>query len=596
MFKKLFLFLCLLFLFFWNVFAQEIKVENVFSDINSDYKYLNELQTLYDKWMIVPDANWKFNPYQLLTREDFVWITMEVSCKKCVKPKVDYYFIDKYNTKPFYDVDLNNKNFYCIADASNNNYINWYDIWYKCENWTYREWEKPFCTQNNIVLEEALAIILRVSWILDNEQAQSIRNDILNWNITKSLSDDVNPKNLDWSVYSFYPDFMKALEYEVVDYDQYWNKNIYHLVEVIDWKLRPKKNITKEEFLRIAYVALKANNCLEKTPNNLWLQMKIYDSNCNPSLTNCKLSNLNSWNIYDFSAEAFTNSEKWISEPNWYVWRFYNRDTGEEYIKYWKYIDNYEFLQDWVWDIYLRVIDNEWNTAEVKNVIKISNKENIASNNDNLIVSIKANPINWLYPLKIDLDWIVIWNNWPYSYEWDFWNQTKWLWKKQEIIYKNYWVYEIKLKVTDKDWNTQNANVFIFVDDNNDNLNKDTDWDLVLDINDYCPLVKWQKQNNWCPILSNSCTNDLDCKVGFYCKINNNYWVCETIELNKNNVNLCNYNWWSLISWWVICESCPCSNSLDFISNLRQCDIIFPAITSPDNTKIYSRWDFYQIK
>jgi hypothetical protein len=32
-----------------SVFATSVPVENIFSDINSDYRYINELQTLYDK-------------------------------------------------------------------------------------------------------------------------------------------------------------------------------------------------------------------------------------------------------------------------------------------------------------------------------------------------------------------------------------------------------------------------------------------------------------------------------------------------------------------------------------------------------------------
>jgi hypothetical protein len=34
------------------------------------------------------------------------------------------------------------------------------------------------------------------------------------------LASDVSSKNIDGSVYSFYPDFLKALEYELVDIDK----------------------------------------------------------------------------------------------------------------------------------------------------------------------------------------------------------------------------------------------------------------------------------------------------------------------------------------------------------------------------------------
>ena len=640
MLKKILLLLIILFNIFQNieVFADSIPVENIFSDINSDYKYLDELQTLYDKWMILPGSDWKFNPYQLLTREEFVWITMEVSCKKCIKPNVSYLFIEKYQTKPFYDVWLDNKYFYCIAYAEDNNYINWYDLSYTCDDGTYLEWERPFCTNNNIILEEALAIILRVSWILTNVEAQDIRDDIYNWIITENLSDDVSPKNLDGTVYSFYPDFMKALEYEVVEFDQLWNKSVYYLVEVVDSKLRPKKNITKEEFLRIAFVALKANNCLEKNDDSLWLEMNIYDSNCNENTHNCELSNLSNNDIYDFEAIVSNSCTLWINEPEWYIWRFYHEDTGEEDIKYWKYIDNYIFEKEWMRKIFLRVIDNCWNTSEVFNSL------NIVLNND-LIVSINADPIYWFVPLKVDLEWIVIWTNWPFSYEWNFWNWEIGFWKNQEIIYKNEWIYEVVLKVTDSDWNIRYAKVFIKVDDINNLENFDWDWilnwedwdidwdwilnwedwdidwdwilnwedwnwifnwekldidsdlDWVSDMYDDCSLVKWKIENNWCPILSETCSNDNDCNTGYICKLNNEiFWTCEINTLNNNLNNSCIVSWLSLISWNIICETCPCNNYLDFVSTLRNCDVIFPAITSPDNSIIYSKWDFYQIK
>jgi hypothetical protein len=47
--------------------------------------------------------------------------------------------------------------------------------------------------------------------------------------------------------------------------------------------------------------------------------------------------------------------------------------------------------------------------------------------------------------------------------------------------------------------------------------------------------------------------------------------------------------------WNVTCNSCPCRYSVDFDSELRICDIVFPAITSRDGTEIYSKWDVYQI-
>jgi hypothetical protein len=54
---------------------------------------------------------------------------------------------------------------------------------------------------------------------LTNAQADAIRTQIADGDIILNLSDDVQPLNGDGSVYSFYPDFQRALEYEVLDVD-----------------------------------------------------------------------------------------------------------------------------------------------------------------------------------------------------------------------------------------------------------------------------------------------------------------------------------------------------------------------------------------
>lgn len=407
MLKKLILtFFILIFSSFWQalVFADSIPVEDIFSDIDVNYKYINELQTLYDKWMITPDSEWRFNPKALLNRDEFVWILMEVTCTDCIQPNTALNLINSYeNSQVFYDINKINKYFYCVAEANNKWFVSGYQIWTTCDDWTVRVTEKPFCPANTIILEEAIAVILRASWILTNEEADAIRQDIYNWNISEKIADDVSPKNLDWSVYSFYPDLRKALEYEVQDIDSNWNVATYTLLEKVDWKLRPKKAVSKEDFLRIAFVALKANSCEIKKENNLALKMIIYDKSCDENKTNCKYADLsNISNIYDFTQDVYTTCEAWITEPEWYIWRFYNNDTWNEIKKYWKYINNYDFLLDWKWTVFLRVIDKCWNTAEVFNTI------NINSTNIELKVSLKADSIYWSWPLLVNFEWIVL--------------------------------------------------------------------------------------------------------------------------------------------------------------------------------------------
>jgi len=671
--------------FFWNTYAISIPVEQVFSDIKKDYKYYNELQDLYNKWMIFPDSNWKFNPNKLLTRDEFVWIAVETSCTKCISPNTDLKLLQRYKTNPFFDVQNTNKYTYCISYAKQNSFVAWYDINHKCLDWTYKKDDSPFCTNNSITLEEALAVILRMSGILTSQEASNLRQEIRNWWNFPDLALDLKSKNADWSVYSFYPDFSKTLSYEIIDYDKSWNKKVYKLLEKTWDYLRPDKYINKEEFLLLAFKALKANSCIEKQENNLALQMQIFDKKCRLWDKKCNISNLQDpKNTYDFNANIAWFCEKGIND-NWYIRRFYNQNSGEEIKKYGKYIDNYEFLKEGIWTVFLRVIDNCQNTAEVQNII--DTRKNIQNNNwlwlnvtadkvywiwpltttftskvdgwtspytykwnfwdwitwtwkdtkhiftnpwvyevktiatdknwqtsevttvikvvsktennNTLSVSIKANPIYGAWPLESYFESIVWWNSWPYIYKWDFWDWNMSYEKDPTNIFKEKWVYEIFLYVTDNLWNISKASVVIYVTDSID-CTKDSDNDRVGDCDDKCPLIKWNSINNWCPVFEQKCNSDCSCSDWYICSSQDknictkdaycipkkpDFWTCINSLQNTG-----------FIYWNAFCQTCPCDNYIDFRSLLKTCDSVFPAITSPDEKTIYSRWDFFQIK
>ncbi len=631
--------------FIYKVDASSIPIEEVFSDIDSGYEYYDELQYMFDNWAILPDSQWKFNPKQLLNRDEFVGIVMKVSCEECISPNVSYDLSKKYAQvdQLFFDLSKNNKYFYCIASAKDSWYVKWYDVWTSCENWESADWQAPFCPQNTIILEEALAVIMRASWILNNYEAEIIRSKIYSGEITKDLSKDVSPKNDDGSVYSFYPDFEKALSYQIVEYDNYWNMKTSNLINEAEY-LRPKQAITKEKFLQIAYVAMKWNSCIDREDSNIWLKMKIYDKECSlNNIESCNISSLK-WNnkIYDFFGDVSISWDDKISTKEQYIWRFYNYETWEEIKKYWKFLDNYDFLDSWDYIVYLRVISDNWNTAEVYNNINIWNKDSEENDFDNLKVLIDADPISWNSPLLVNFEAITSNDNID-SYTWDFWDGNLWYGKNPKHIYKNEWVYEAVVTVVDNEWNITDANVFIKVWDvseelylcsisdiesslywcedwdlwiyspekeddlntnqdddqinqewddelNNDNKEniKDTDNDWIDDINDLCPLVPWVQRNNWCPILDDSCSIDSDCKEWYECS----WSFCKPKQFSKT----CEYSWWDLIYWNVSCNSCPCVNTIDFNASVRNCDIIFPAITSPDQTQIYSKWNNFEIK
>ena len=191
--------------------------------------------------------------------------------------------------------------------------------------------------------------------------------------------------------------------------------------------------------------------------------------------------------------------------------------------------------------------------------------------------------------MLVDFEPFVWWWEWPYSYFWDFWDWNNWLWKNIQNIYKQDWVYEVFLLVIDKNWKSWNASALIQVTWNNKcDLDSDNDW--IGDCLDLCPLIKWDNINEWCPVLEKKCSTDSNCSDLEYCSTDKNICVAKKITNN------CEYTWWDVIFWNVVCNSCPCSNSLDFTSTLRKCDIIFPAITSPDSKNIYSKWELFQIK
>ena len=587
MIKKIFAtFLFLTFSFFLNPwsFADSIPVENVFVDIDTDYKYYKELQTLYDKGMIFPDSEWKFAPYDLLNRDQFVGIASEVSCKKCIQPNTDIEFLSKYTLEPFFDIPDSNKYFYCISDAKENSFVNGYDANFTCDDGTFQAWEKPFCANNTIILEEALAVILRMSWILSNQEADAIRQDIADGNITADLADDVSPKNLDGSVYSFYPDFMKALEYELIEYDIDGNQIVYHLIEKVDNKLRPKKSVTKEEFLRIAYVALKANSCIERQDNNLALKMNILDRVCTSGEENCDLSNLKDPNnIYDLAPEVWVVCDQGIRNPDGYIWRFYNLDSGIEIKKYWEFIDNHEFLSDGKRKVFLRVIDNCGNTSEVHNTIIIWGS--------NLKVSLRADPITGNGPLNVDFTWVASFVTTPYNYNWFFGDTKKWFGRIISNIYADPWFYEALLSVKDSDDNTWDATAIIQVLENQ--CDQDSDSDGWNDCVDLCPVIEGVAENSGCPILEVKCENNDECREGYSCEKESLWvWVCLPIALDTS----CLYDGGSVLFGNAIINSCPSNIFLDFKSSLRKCDKVFPAIVSPDSSSIYSKGNLFEIK
>ncbi len=614
MLKKISIYLFFLFSFFVNTaFAASTPVETVFSDIDKNYEYYNELQDLYDRWAIYPDEDGKFNPYKLLTRDEYVSIALEVSCKRCTRPNTPIDLINTYSEKlPYYDVQKNSKYFYCISLADDMSYVRWYDISYTCADWTYKLWEKPFCPANNITLEEAVSVILRTSNIFTIWDNSFVIQDIRDWKITNNLSTDITPKNTDWSPYTFYWYLRKALDYMIEEYDSAWNKKVYKLLELQDWKIYPKRLVTKEDFLIMAYIALKSNGCSDNINNNLALNFWIFDKSCNQSTQKCDIAPYNkNEDTFDFIAEVWWFCQLWIDEVEWYVWRFLNEDTWDEIIKKWKYLNDFTIPTAWNWIIYLTVTDKCWNSTqeeESRHIWDYNNNQEIVLN-----VSMDADPIEWFVSLFVKFKSYVSGGKPPYYYDWSFWDDWVWNKKDEENVYKNIWNYKVKLIVTDSLWNKWEKTASIKVkprdwDDDGEwvtpiDCTKDSDNDWLNDCDDRCVAEKWDEENYWCPIFEVMCWTNCDCPNWYICndldqKSCEITWVCVPswddylIDLS----DCLNNQWLNNIIWNASCASCPCDNSLDFLSKMRKCDLLIPAITSPDSKKVYSKWEFYEIR
>jgi len=607
----------IIFIFVYSIFiqAQADRVEDVFSDINSDYKYLTELQSLYDAWVITPDKNWRFNPLSLLKRDDFTSMVMELKCEDCKQPSVSAKLLHQYhNSTPFFDVSKDNKNFYCIAKALDDGVVKGYSDWHKCENWVSDPNQTPFCPENYITLEEAIAIILRHSPIFVDYDMK--KND-------KYIYDDLIYSS------SFYPYVITALETSIKYYDRDLNEKTLRLLEPSDNKnLWLKQNITREYFLKMSYFFQKVTWWCEFSDSrekDFTLGINV----CNPDADLCDKIDI-SWDVnrYAFESKVVNFCPEGIDS---YLWYIVNKETLEYTTYNKKNIDNHEFW-DWIYEVRLIVIDKCWGISESS--MELWRFWNIDNKEDKFYWVNIESVLPKIWPANFDFVPIVEWFSDNAQYFWDFWdwNTSN---QKYPSNFFDVWTYFVELTVREN-WIERKANIVIEslseddfddldklldkleelkekTDDegikniidkinqiNNKNLldkTKDTDWDWIPDYIDKCPFIPWVKENDWCPILDNKCSDDelKPCNNWYTCNFNT--WYCEAKSM-KNHKLYWTCNFPSSLSgiFWNLYSDNLCSNyRLEFNATLRKCDIVFPVITSNDDSKVFSRWSFFQI-
>jgi len=156
---------------------------------------------------------------------------------------------------------------------------------------------------------------LRNSGIFTIEDNQQVISDIYDKTLTQTLGNDVNPTDGDGNPYTFYGYIRKALEYSITEFDNQGNEKTLNLLTPDEeGNINPDSFISKEQFLKMAYIALKSNNCQEINENALALRLDIWDKSCDPNKEDCTYSNLNDpQNIYDFEPYVQTTCESGIS-------------------------------------------------------------------------------------------------------------------------------------------------------------------------------------------------------------------------------------------------------------------------------------------
>lgn len=130
----------------------------------------------------------------------------------------------------------------------------------------------------------------------------------------------------------------------------------------------------------------------------------------------------------------------------------------------------------------------------------------------------------------------------------------------------------------------------------------DIDRDGLTNNADACPQVFGPKNNRGCPIILASCGEGNPCPQGFSCTSRERSTttlsgVCRPSSPAINDACLSvKIREGGIIGGRATCTRCPCEYQTDFLQNLRSCDILIPAILSPDKSNILARGVPYRIQ
>lgn len=625
-----------------------------FTDIKTSDPYYDAVSELFNWWIIIDYGDHLFYPDNLVTRDFFISLSVNIGCHKCETPNMED--IIQYRISPFVDITKTNRYYYCIAYAKDNNIITGYPLDKNgnafCEN-KKQYTSSPFCPENTVSRIEATKLLLMQAKL---------------WNDTLNSGDF--PKNIiipDVTTYWY-------------GYAKKWI-DIWIIQQKTDGSIGQDEKITRKEFAMMTartlqYTQCQLDNITNTTVAEVWIRdwsgntinktnFSIWEwfllvpvINGNNWIYNWVLRNPQTWELITKSGSTLIWWE--IPEGNWFITLQIinpedNTMVSKPYItiKVWNSIDVYEwnigirtkdgnfsqtdlysviqpitFVSNhigWPWDQMWqakneewKVITENWNEFQWSSLwegvwtIKLITKEpwtdkivNIDTRIMQIIPgSVPANTNTPYLSPSITTDSLTtnVWKDTRFTttisdstpwtlYRWDFWDGNIIDGGSSiDHIYDSAGTYSVTLTVFDP----ISWNVWQSKIVLWVSGYKDSDWDGILDDADQCPLV-YSTDSIWCPLISVYNPQKIASEI------TNDEWTANT-------------NIWSSWDWfsdnsclsekqksqWLLigesnCTQCPCTNNISIDSPLRTCDIVFPAILSPTLDTVYARGWLYLI-
>lgn len=533
-----------------------------FTDVPVGTSYYSDLKHMYDAGVIGDTEDHLFHPDALLPRDEFVGITVGVSCRKCIAPSADD--ILHYNANPFVDILKQDKYFYCISYAKEKEIVRGYvlDASGKAACQDGKTFSSvPFCPVNSITRIEAAAVLLRQAGL---------------WN--ESLNSGTYQKKMD-----------------LPDVDSYWYGYAQKAVEAglmspdNNGKISPNEYITRKEFVIMASKIFTINMCslknTDSAPSDFGSMLKIFDKERTPASTSLKVTEFPNTleMVYDFAGYA-TGS---LYPPFSYDWTLVNTATNEQKTATGQYLDNFDLGSAGLWSVKLVVTDANGQSStsyqqvfvrDAKTGTGIALQIGLKNSATNAPLSTAASTLYGTVAIPMPFFSNTTGGDGHYTYEWDFSDGGKATEKDPVHTFMKDGIYPVSLVVHDTSGNIAYAELVVIII-----KNPDQDGDGVLDFDkngsvlDACPLVYGPASNRGCPIVSEySGSTATVASLGNLC-------LSEKAKIS------------GLIEGSVQCTSCPCVYSSDFIAKIRSCDIIFPSITSPDKKTLYSRGSIFPV-